>query len=113
MPKPKGYNWKARQARRGESDRKTNEKDETSTTGSSNYYGAIGADTNALILPSKRKPLEDDENSKRAPKRKKLSNKEKKRLTKIVEIKEKKSRVNIPISAHPRGVFPPTFVLHV
>lgn len=103
MPKSKGYNCKARQARRGEGDHRRNGKNEPSTTGSAEYYCADGGDTNAPVLPAKRKPVEE-ESSKREVKRKKLSNREKKRLTKIVEIKEKKSRVNILINAHPRGV---------
>lgn len=99
MPKSKGYNWKARQAQRGEGNSRSNGDQDSSANGSTEHYRTDLSDANVVVLPAKRKPVED-ESSKLEPKRKKLSNREKKRLTKIVEVKEKKKRVIIPINAH-------------
>ena len=77
-----GYNWKARQSGeslgRGQTARKA---------------GAEPAeDTNALVLPARsRKRVESEQDA--APKRKRLSTKQRKRLTKILEVREKKAKV--------------------
>ena len=98
MPvKKKRYNWKARQLKRG------NDLTHGGSTAvlsvleygqSSNDAKAFTDDTNALVLPAKRTKCQDSEKpTKSQPKRRKLSNRQRKRLEKIVEGKEKKCKV--------------------
>ena len=79
-----GYNWRARQSQHM-----------TSEGGLrlSRASGRTSEDPNALILPSKpRKPLKATDEA--VSKRKRLSCKQKKRLMKILEVKEKKAKVS-------------------
>ena len=100
MPKehPKRrYNWKARQ--RGGGSGRSSEKGESGRrnqpepqNGDPEHCG----DTNALVLPSrpKRGRKEDaEEGGSRQQKRRKLGPKQKKRLKKVLETKERKARV--------------------
>ena len=105
-PKKKlGYNWRARQHKRSgfrnnqelllSSDFPLVELESSATE----YVGARVDDSNVLVLPSKRKGVDSSE-SERTPKRKKLSGKQRKRLQKIIEAKEKKARVSVLIKKH-------------
>lgn len=105
-PKKKlGYNWRARRHKRSgfrnneelllTSDLPVVELESSATE----YVGARVDDSNVLVLPSKRKVVDLSE-SERAPKRKKLSGKQRKRLQKVIEAKEKKARVSVLIKEH-------------
>lgn len=96
-----GYNWKARQQKE-----KVNEKSRSlkkdKTNGSPELEPSLsylpvqdGFDTNVEVLPSKKQKLvkEDDDD---VHKRKKLSGKQRKRLLKVIEAKEKKAKVGLP-----------------
>jgi len=104
-PKRKlGYNWKARQQKRVDRIGKQNFSAPSSVRveferPATDYVGACGDDSNVLVLPSKRKANGSDE-VERAPKRKKLSSKQRKRLLKVLETKQKKARVSILNKAH-------------
>lgn len=104
-PKRKlGYNWKARQQKRVDRIGKQNLSAPSSVRveferPATDYVGACGDDSNVLVLPSKRKANGSDE-VERAPKRKKLSSKQRKRLLKVLETKQKKARVSILNKAH-------------
>ena len=87
-PQPRkklGYNWKARQSSK---DKPTNRDLATGRRDGTTHV----QDTNTLVLPTRSiKPLTESEE--KAPKRKKLSSKRRKRLMKILEVKEKKKKV--------------------
>lgn len=99
----KRYNWKARQQKHGE-----NSKYE----GNMSLLGVLEDvqkgndvnialdDSNALVLPSKRKHRGSEDADKPQPKLRKLSSRQRKRLEKIVEAKEKKSRVGVVEDRH-------------
>ena len=94
-----GYNWKARQRNvhsNGGGDEGTVPKEKGLLESDALCWTGAGpstaGDSNALVLPSKRKKTETS-GTKPAPKRKKLSTKQKKRLQKIVEAKERKAQV--------------------
>lgn len=87
-----GYNWKARQQKAQSNvgaERTVPEVESLSDADA--YYAGVG-DSNALVLPSKRKKART-EDVEEAPKRKKLSTRQKKRLQKIIEAKERKAQV--------------------
>lgn len=90
-----GYNWKARQ-RKHQRDVDTRERVVPKVEGLSEtdaYLTCEGVgDSNVLVLSAKRKKVDTD-NVEPAPKRRKLSVKQRKRLQKIVEAKEKKAQV--------------------
>lgn len=89
-----GYNWKARQqTAKSNGGRSRGTLPEVEGLSESTYHCAAGLDTNALVLPSKRKQT-DAANGECAPKRKKLSVKQKKRLQRILETKKKKEQVS-------------------
>ena len=96
LPRKKhGYNWRARQ-KQPKSVKKAREK-HVEAVGNILYnkeveYATL-EDTNALVLPAKRKRSRQDEDGE-APKKKKLSSSQRKRLQKIVEAKERKAKVN-------------------
>lgn len=91
----RGYNWKARQQKTSQCDvgaeRSIPEHEIEGLSDADAYYSSVG-DSNALILPCKRKKIRTDD-VEPAPRRKKLSTRQKKRLQKIVEAKERKERV--------------------
>ena len=94
-----GYNWKARQGKAhsngcGDEGTVPREKglSESDVLGWAGVGHSAAGDSNALVIPSKRKET-DTSGTKPAPKRKKLSTKQKKRLQKIVEAKERKAQV--------------------
>ena len=99
LRKKPGYNWKARQ-RKAHSDGCSNEdmvpQGEGLSESDALCWTGVGPtaadDSNALVLPCKRKKT-DASTTKPTPKRKKLSTKQKKRLQKIVEAKERKAQV--------------------
>lgn len=108
MPKKKklGYNWRARQHKR--SGFRHNQQSvwgsdlpmvELGSSATEYVVGTRVNDSNVLVLPSKRK-VADSSEFERAPKRKKLSGKQRKRLQKVVEAKEKRARVSILIKKH-------------
>lgn len=89
----RGYNWKARQQKALSNvgvERAVPEIEGLSDVDAL-YCAGVG-DSNALVLPSKRKKTRTDD-VEPAPKRKKLSTRQKKRLQKIVEAKERKAQV--------------------
>ena len=91
------YNWKARLQSRGNGEGHTKKKafrvelDESLFDGSCTNC-EYPLDTNAQVLPSKKAKLNEDSDNHPA-KRKKLSAKQRKRLLKVVEAKEKKAKV--------------------
>ena len=90
-----GYNWKARQQKavtnggRG----KGTLLPEVEGLSEASYHCTTSHDSNALILPSKRKKA-DATKDESAPKRKKLSAKQKRRLQKILDTRKKKEQVS-------------------
>lgn len=89
----RGYNWKARQQKvlfNIGVERAVPEIEGLSDADAL-YYAGVGG-SNALVLPSKRKKIRTDD-VEPAPKGKKLSTRQKKRLQKIVEAKERKAQV--------------------
>jgi hypothetical protein len=86
----RGYNWKARQQKApcnvGA------ERSVPEIEGLSDVDNTGVGDSNALVLPYKRKKMRTDD-VEPAPRRKKLSTRQKKRLQKIVEAKERKEQV--------------------
>lgn len=83
-----GYNWKARQS--GHDGRSSCRVSVASRTRPGTSQPA--EDTNALVLPSKpKKRIEEVVD--RGSKRKRLNAKQRKRLMKVLEVKEKKDRV--------------------
>ena len=99
-PKRRRYNWKARQQARGKT-RKTSE----SANVQMESYVQVDAkrhsfltttdDSNAIVLPPrKRKTDRKEQLGREDPKRSRLSNKERKKIKKIAEAKEKKSKVS-------------------
>ena len=89
----RGYNWRARQQKALSNvgvERAVPEIEGLSDADALYYTGVGGS--NALVLPSKRKKTRTDD-VEPAPKRKKLSTRQKKRLQKIVEAKERKAQV--------------------
>lgn len=101
--KKPGYNWKARQYSVNKISASINspkiEPDQVYLSGTN------GSNSDDLILPN-RKRL-DSSIEEYTPKRKKLSSKQRKRLQKIIESKEKKAKVSIPINAHPTWLHGP------
>ena len=90
----KGYNWKARLQSGTEKGKRPTESfcvelDESVFGGTDN----LAPDTNAPVLPSKKAKLNEDEET-CTVKRRKLNAKQRKRLLKVVEAKEKKAKVN-------------------
>lgn len=89
-----GYNWKARQKR--ESKKKSVETFSVELDESLFSSGCVTCecplDSNVPVLPSKKVKLAEDYDS-HGLKRKKLSAKQRKRLLKVVEVKEKKAKV--------------------
>lgn len=83
-----GYNWKARQS--GHGGRSSCRGFVASRTGPRTSQSA--EDTNALVLPSNPKK-QIEEVVDRGSKRKRLSAKQRKRLMKVLEVKEMKKRV--------------------
>ena len=108
VAKKPGYNWKARQQKcvankriRGHTGKEDCEGHvELDQSCFSGYFEASPQDTNAQVLPPK-KPKFSDKDDLGTVKRKKLSAKQKKRLLKVIEVKEKKAKVScILIEAH-------------
>lgn len=88
-----GYNWKARQQKAHSINVGTERAvPEVEGLPDADAYCAGVGDSNAFVLPSKRKKTRT-EDVEAAPKRKKLSTRQKKRLQKIVEAKERKAQV--------------------
>lgn len=91
-----GYNWKARAQQGGEKARARTGKQEVELDESllaSTYGPSPGLDTNVEVLPPKRAKL-NAEGAEGEVKRKRLNAKQKKRLLKVVQVKEKKAKVN-------------------
>lgn len=93
----KGYNWKAR---RSGNDKPVEKSEKTclveldeSLFGSNACSNEL--DTNVQVLPPKRAKLSEEYDT-CTSKRKRLNSKQKKRLLKVVEAKEKKVKVYIP-----------------
>lgn len=104
MPlKKKRFNWKARQQTKGET-RKTSKAAYAQVEGllaqadaklDSYLATADETDSNVLVIPpKKRKTRQEEEVGGVESKRSKLSNRERKKLKKIVEAKEKKTKVS-------------------
>ncbi len=97
-----GYNWKARQQKGGDSAKRKRglincgDALDSQTEQQRQYEGACEGDTNAFILPEKKARLDLSE-IESTQKRKKLSSKQRKRLQKIVEAKERKAKVSYSI----------------
>lgn len=92
-----GYNWKARQKNRLETVKKSSKAPfqvalDESLFGSSCPTSESPLDSNVQVLPSKKAKLSEDGDT-YVPKRKKLNAKQRKRLLKVVETKEKKAKV--------------------
>lgn len=97
--KKPGYNWKAHSNGGGNEGMVPVPQEEgLSKSDAFICWTGVGTsaagDSNALVLPSKRKKTDASE-TKPASKRKKLSAKQKKRLQKIVEAKERKAQVRL------------------
>ena len=84
-----GYNWRARQGGRGGG---TSRRDSVTKRALGVEVSETLEDSNALILPPRPKSRLQEAES-RVSKRKRLSAKQKKRLMKILEVKEKKRKV--------------------
>ena len=84
-----GYNWRARRSGYGGG---TSRRDSVTSRALGLEVCETSEDSNALILPSRPKSRLQEVES-RLSKRKRLSAKQKKRLLKIVEVKEKKKKV--------------------
>ena len=99
MPRPRqklGYNWKARQPKGGASFKRKRDNvscGDVQADQLGQFGGESEGDTNVFALPEKKAKLDPLE-TKSVKKRKKLSSKERKRLQKIVEAKERKAKVN-------------------
>ena len=87
MPSKKRHNWKARQAQVDEKKSQT-----LSNVVDMKLQTAVEGDTNILALPSKRSKKTKQQND-GSTKRQRLNSKQKKRLKKILERKEKSSKV--------------------
>ena len=89
-----GYNWRARQqkAQSNVGGERVVPEVEGFLDTDRRYHVSGERDSNALVLPSKRKRTGSGD-TEQAPKRKKLSTRQKKRLQKIVEAKERKAQV--------------------
>ena len=91
----RSYNWKARQQKTAQynvgAERSIPVEIEGLSDDADAYYAGVD-DSNAVVLPCKRKKIRTDD-VEPAPRRKKLSTRQKKRLQKIVEAKERKERV--------------------
>lgn len=94
-----GYNWKARQHKRGDEEkhnkgRKKEEPLAVEIEATAVEYGAASCTdgSNALVLSSKRRKT-DSEEFEGTTKRRKISSKQRKRLQKVVEAKEKRRKV--------------------
>ena len=103
----RGYNWKARQQKALSlsdvcTERAIPEIEGLSDLDALHYTNSVD-DSNALILPSKRKKTRTDV-VEPAPKRKKLSTRQKKRLQKIVEAKERKAKVCFQLMRTTRAI---------
>ena len=103
----RGYNWKARQQKALSlsdvcAERAIPEIEGLSDLDALQYTNSVD-DSNALILPSKRKKTRTDV-VEPAPKRKKLSTRQKKRLQKIVEAKERKAKVCFQLMRTTRAI---------
>lgn len=97
-----GYNWKARQRQTKNPSKSLTIQEVPKFEGCADVDERISYpdDTNTLILPSRKRP-DLDADVECPPKRKRLSSKQRKRLQKIIESKERKARVSFPIKAHP------------
>ena len=85
------YNWRARQS--GHDKTRTRPDTRAGKAGLEVAGARPVSDTNAPVLPSRpAKPPREAED--RAPKRKRLGSKQKKRLMKVLEAKEKKAKVS-------------------
>lgn len=95
--KRKRFNWKARQHSRGENRTTKRERSVLEKEGDTHeiYMNIDAMDTNSLVLPSsKRSFQEKEERQDSKVKGTKMNARERKRLKKIVEAKEKKARVS-------------------
>ena len=96
--KRKRFNWKARQHSRGENRTSKGENSllmDVKEGETLSYVYLDATDSNTLVLPSKRKSFQEkDKREDSGLKRSKLNTRERKRLKKIVEAKEKKARVS-------------------
>ena len=94
--KKRGYNWKARQQKPHSNGANEGVVSQVEGLSEMDAYSSVGHgvvdDSNALVLPSKRKKR-DVSDSEPAQKRKRLSTKQRKRLQKIIEAKERKAQV--------------------
>ena len=88
----RGYNWKARQQKTAQYNVGAERSIPVEIEGLSDDADAGVDDSNALVLPCKRKKIRTDD-VEPVPRRKKLSTRQKKRLQKIVEAKERKEQV--------------------
>ena len=95
MPRKQGYNWRARQ-----SDKPRTKKH---LTLNNVVEGAVlsveQGDTNYLALPSKREAESSASQTTTKQKRPRLGKKQKKRLKKVVQAKEKTAKVCVAIAA--------------
>ena len=100
-----GYNWKARQRQTKKPNKSLTTQEVPKFEGSTvvDERRSYPDDTNTLILPCRKRP-DSDTDVECPPKRKKLSSKQRKRLQKIIESKERKVRVSVPIKAQPTWV---------
>lgn len=99
-----GYNWKARQSKGGASTKRKREtvkcvdlvgaQDDQRTQ----YGGVTEWDTNVHVLPEK-KAKTDLSEARSVHNKKKMSSKQRRRLQKIVEAKERKAKVRAPLVA--------------
>lgn len=87
-----GYNWKARQSGIDGKSGRRRLVDRRRGLETSNQVQELAEDTNALVLPSKLKKR-TEKVADRGTKRKRLSAKQRKRLMKVLEVKERKNRV--------------------
>ena len=98
MPvKKKRYNWKARQRKHGDDPTYGGNTFVLNVLEDDENAKVFVDDTNALVLPVKRKCQGSEKRTISQPKRRKLNSRQRKRLEKIVEAKEKKSRVRAAV----------------
>lgn len=103
-PKKKiGYNWKARQIDHTKHHRirviELEQSEKPVVLESHDSFPRDVQDVNATILVTRKKneiPVDQC-----VPRKKKLSSKQRKRLQKIVQTKEKRTKVSVPFNAHP------------
>lgn len=92
-----GYNWKARQRKTESNSRgRTVQGEGFRVELDSSLFGGGDEgvwDTNVQVLPSKRAKSREEEEDCTTYKRKRLSSRQRKRLLKVIEVKERKAKV--------------------